>query len=1228
MLNKKSALTALSLVLLNCGSDHDKASGRADDPNEGPNVAEAYSSSDGLSIGAGGSFACRIIQGGKVLCWGDNVWGKLGDGTTVSRAQAKLVSGITTATALSVGQAHACALLSDGTVKCWGYGGDGNLGNGGTTDSSVPVTVSGISTAIGIAAGGNAAVTPGSTIGSHTCALLSDGTAKCWGSNSNGQLGIGSMGGIQATPQTVTGLSNATGIVTGGWHTCVTISGGTVKCWGYNASGQLGIGSFSDKSSPQAVSGLSNVASIGAGGFQTCARLTDSTLKCWGGNSYGQVGDGSKIDRNTPQTISGLSNVASVSAGHVHTCVRLSTGSVKCWGHNDYGGLGNGTTTTSTTPVSVSGITTAAQLAAGYTSTCVLLTDGTMKCWGNNYSGQLASGTSGDYGAPTLVRPQTMNKVMDVATGGLFTCVLWDTGSVKCFGSNSRGQLGNGTTTDSKTPVDVTGITTAKAIAAGFSHVCVLLTDSTIKCWGKGGDGNLGNGKTLDSSTPVTVSGITTAVEIGMGIGHGCARLSDGTVKCWGLNQNGELGNNSTKSSSTPVTVSGISNATSIAGGGTTSEAGHSCAVLSTGSVKCWGRGNFGQLGNGGTASSKTPVSVTGITTATQVTGHANTSCARLSDSTVKCWGSNVNGELGNGTTTNSSTPVSVTGVTDATALSPGAGSAYHVCARLSNKNVQCWGYGAHGQLGYGYAQFISPSAGVVSGVHRAMTVRVGNLHTCITNDDSTLECWGSDEYGQQAQSSVIWSTTPISPACSAIDVERSDYFVNITTANMPDTNFNGLAAQLDTHRVKPVFYPETCTATEAAVLTHGRTVEAVSAFDLQYQDYSFMEQLAREGIDTVAFNHLGMGRSAFTSATNPFDDACNGSLPSCLETPAPDGGFYTCPPPNGVLCDCAPAPTFGVNDRNQQGSTKYLNPNPLTSLCAHTTNTRFINTTTMVADLDAVIDDTLSKTGLSQVNVLGYSAGGVDVGNWLGVADNTLRAARQAKVAHAIFVASLFGQTTTPFVPDNEPAGGSAAQSYAMGVMDRGNAIGGGFNLNAPTCPGQRDDGIVGPIWEAVKARDSVGSTWGPSQAPTENGGLSRYPQATRWGWTAAAAARITVPVLVMQGLKDNVVNIASSTDLHAKLTGTSKKTLVQIGCGSHSIFWEGCSGAQCNGWTGAHASVRKHAIDWIKTGFTYASPGSDNGTFETSGTDGTNAHTAGGTTVGPAADENNQMP
>jgi alpha-tubulin suppressor-like RCC1 family protein/alpha-beta hydrolase superfamily lysophospholipase len=796
------------------------------------------------------------------------------------------------------------------------------------------------------------------------------------------------------------------------------------------------------------------------------------------------------------------------------------------------------------------------------------------------------------------VRQELSSSSAGMATGASHTCKIFQGGKILCWGSNSKGQLGDGTTTTPTGPVFVTGITTAISVTAGDNHTCAVLSGGTAKCWGDNGVGQLGNGGILSiSKTPVSVSGITTASQLAAGQMHTCARLTNSTVKCWGNGGGGELGTGGNTGSTTPVSVSSMTTATAIAAGGH-----FTCARLSAGTVSCWGAGTLGAFGTSN-SNRLSPSAISGVTGATSISAGNYHACSRISNSTIKCWGNNQSGQVGNGSTslgspTNGVNSTQVLNITTATDVGLGGS---HSCARLSDGTVKCWGTNGSGQLGNGSTgSAYTPVS--VSNVTNATGVSGGGSYSCATFSNGGFQCWGANGSGQIVGGGSATYTTATAPACTSLLVERSDYFVNVTTANMPDSALNGQAASLDVHRVKPVMFPESC-PTKALVMVHGRTVEAVGVFDVQYQDYSFQETLANAGIDTFTFNHLGMGRS---SGLNVMNNPCNAGLPAAT-------GGQTCPAPFGSLYECYPTPN--PEPVNQQGSTRYLNPNPLASVCAHTSPYRFINTAVMVQSLSAVIDDSLAKSGLSKVSLLGYSAGGIDVGNYLGEADNTLRAARTAKIDRAIFLASLFGSPgIIPPVAATEPTN---VPTYPIGLLDKGNAT--GF-VDNPACPGQRDLALPDVVWSTLKNRDSVASSWG--QAGTA-GGLIRYPVASRWGWNTAAAARVTVPTLVMNGLLDTTVAVAASPALYNALTGTTSKTIFQVGCATHQIFYDSCSGGTCNGWNGPHATVAKNVKDWVIDGLIYASPGQDNGSFASTDADGTPYHTDAPITDGPPVDE-----
>jgi len=347
-----------------------------------------------------------------------------------------------------------------------------------------------------------------------------------------------------------------------------------------------------------------------------------------------------------------------VAGGGYHTCLLFPDATIRCAGENNWGQLGNGGFANAATPVPVTGISTANVVGAGIEHTCSLLADGTIRCWGTNYVGQLGDGTMA--GLSEVPKPvQGITDAIGLAVGGFHNCALLSDRTVKCWGRNQDGQVGNGdNTTDVRAPaLPVSGLASVAAISAGGYHSCALMPDSTVRCWGRNTRGQLGDGtNTFFASTPVAVSGMTTAVSVSGGFYHTCVVLRDGTVQCWGDNDSGQIGN-TLGYSNVPMTVAGISNALAVSAG-----AYHTCALLADATVQCWGRNTNGQLGNGATTNSSSPVPVGGLAGPGFLGAGGIHTCALTADRSGRCWGWNVYGQLGNGTTIDSSVPVKVSG--------------------------------------------------------------------------------------------------------------------------------------------------------------------------------------------------------------------------------------------------------------------------------------------------------------------------------------------------------------------------------------------------------------------------------------------------------------------------------------------------------------------------------------------------------------------------------------
>jgi alpha-tubulin suppressor-like RCC1 family protein len=351
-------------------------------------------------------------------------------------------------------------------------------------------------------------------------------------------------------------------LTVGSQHSCVTAVTGGIKCWGHNDGGQLGDGTAKESGVPVPVKGLSSGMLALAASGDTCAVTVAGELLCWGHNESGQLGNGTMQGNLTPVGVSGLgSGAKAVAAGGLHTCAVSSAGGVLCWGENSSGELGDGTTFASLVPVAVKGLSSGVSaVAVGFGHSCALTTGGTVKCWGLDKYGELGDGNASEVPVKTPVDVKDLLNVVSLASSSLHTCALTKFGQVSCWGHNLDGELGNGTTFDSPVAQDVMGLPPGvTAIGVGTSHTCAVTMSGGVMCWGNNSFGQLGDSSTMTHHEPVDVVGLSSGVvAVALGFDHTCAVLTTGAVKCWGGNFYSQLGNGTTTQSLVPVDVVGL----------------------------------------------------------------------------------------------------------------------------------------------------------------------------------------------------------------------------------------------------------------------------------------------------------------------------------------------------------------------------------------------------------------------------------------------------------------------------------------------------------------------------------------------------------------------------------------------------------------------------------------------------------------------------------------------
>jgi len=353
----------------------------------------------------------------------------------------------------------------------------------------------------------------------HTCALKMDGTVKCWGRNSEGQLGRGTTQNAgNDFPTTVTNLSNVVAIAAGGYHTCALLLGGSVQCWGSNTQGQVGDATGADPiGAPTPIRTFATVPgiAIAAGGYHSCELMSDGTVMCWGYNHDQQITAGTFGSTATAIPAAGIAGAVAVTAGAYHSCALLGNGSAACWGYNHDGETGTSPAAFNTLAISARqldasmGAGVQGTTAQGGYHTCALLTNASVSCWGFNGHGELGNGTtSGPQPVGTAVTASPLGPASSVAAGGYHTCAIV-AGAVTCWGADESAQLGRGTFGgDLLVPAVVSGAPPpALTVDAGGYHTCAVFSGSPddVRCWGRNSEGEVGRLPNNTSVDPVTV---------------------------------------------------------------------------------------------------------------------------------------------------------------------------------------------------------------------------------------------------------------------------------------------------------------------------------------------------------------------------------------------------------------------------------------------------------------------------------------------------------------------------------------------------------------------------------------------------------------------------------------------------------------------------------------------------------------------------------------------------